>query len=338
MALGLYNGFYLSKPHPDPSQPNVQLPLLDTSWVPGQPMPVSVNAYFNDIPTWTVTRYMASDVRRIPNNFRLRSYSTTDTEQIIGTLTLSVAGDETTIISQRTSDEWRFGNFNFQDAPNKLVNTTNDIFSFEVPTPNNAKILNGLDPTFLKDMTGATSNVYKKSGLAVRDWGYQEATDIGVWVLLNIYPIWSIGPLYPLGCTLWHSLFPNPPNLGPGAINYTIGTAWPNLYQLPTAQYGIPAGTLLGFLTKGVYSISYNGSSYVPYDGLDQPAGTGEYNYTKLYRGPGYFVPNPKLYDIVNITTIEGLPYGSGTMTWNTKWQLVPPEFAPFVVISCTPM
>lgn len=323
MALGFYSGFYVKKTHPDPAKPPIHLDLLDEAWEINEKMVSDVDEVFNDIPMWTVTRYNASKVKRVAPS-SLKSFDTTNTEVIFGSVTLNLEDTSTTITTVTTSQEDRFGDFKLrQNMTNKVTRDDLDIFQYS-----DNRLKNGLDADFLRDSDGHPIDVYKKKDFLVRNWVYQEITETMGWVLLHIDAFWDRGPLFKLGCGVYHSTWPQPP---PGDL-YANGTPIDFV------------GTVLpvGFLREGYWNVYYN-FEHSRYN-IDIPGG-GSVAIHKVFEGPGFKRPKPHLYDIVTIRETVQLvgqsplfpdrAYNSGAITWQSVWQTVPPELAPFILYDC---
>lgn len=320
MSLGYYNGFYVEKPHPDPSEDPIEMPLLDEDWGIGEKMTAEVDEVFNDIPNWSVTRYNASLVKRSPKHC-LRPFATTDTEVIYGSVTLTVESTSTTITTVTTSEEDRFGEYHFGDMPPKVVNDTTNPFLYS-----DDRMQNGLDPMYLKNADGDPVDCFKKPGLIPRAWTYQEVTENMGWVLLHLDAFWDRGPLFKLGCGVYHSTWPQPNPL------YTYGQ------EIDFVGTVVP----VGFLVAGYWNVYYNfeHSRY----GIDIPGG-GSAVIHKVFQGPGFKRPKPHMYEVVTINETVPLVgqsplfpdrhYDSGSIRWQSVWMTVPPELAPFILWDC---
>jgi hypothetical protein len=323
MALDFYEGFYVEKTHPDPEEDPIEMPLLDQAWAVNEKMVAEVDEVFNDIPHWSVTRYNASKVKRAPA-VPLKSFDTTDTTTILGTVTLTLPGTIVSISTVTTSEEDRFGLFKLrQTMSNKPTTDLVDIFQFS-----DSRLKNGLKADALKNEDGDPVDVYKKKDFLVRNWLYQEVTENMGWVLLHLDAFWDVGPLFKLGCGVYHSTWPQPP---PGGL-YAFGT--------PINFVGTVVP--VGFLVEGYWNVYYNFE--LGRYGIDIPGG-GSAIIHKIFEGPGFKRPKPHMYDIVTINEYVPLVgqsplfpdrhYNCGTIRWQSVWQTVPPELAPFILWDC---
>lgn len=331
MALGLYEGFYVEKDHPDPEEEPIEMPLLDEAWGLNEKMVADVDEVYNNIPMWSVTRYNASKVKRAPSTC-LRSFGTTDTTVIYGSVTLTIESTSTTITVVTTSEEDRFGNFLVHGTPHDTDHTINgkvlgeftDVYLYS-----DDRLKNALDSANLRNADGDPVDVYKKPGYLPRAWMYQEVTEDMGWVLLHIDAFWNRGPLFKLGCGFYHSTWPQP---NPGPI-YEHGT------HIDFVGTVLP----IGFLQEGYWNVYYN-FEHARY-GIDIPGG-GSAIIHKVFEGPGFKRPKPHMYDVLTINETVSLSgasplfpgtryYESGSIRWQSVWMTVPPQLAPFILYDC---
>lgn len=302
---------YVKRPHPNPDEDDILMPLLLEAWEVGENMDTVVSEEFTDPDTEITTRYEATAIKQVKNRI-LRAF-----DNIGGTEPVPDPEEPLYVEELIEAD---FGTWGVKPAENVLLSDSNDIYGYSSP-----KLVNALaEPLY----NSGGSLVYgagerdQKKGLLPRAWMFRELTQQkgpvrGTWNITEQSAIWSLG---------FNKIIP----------------ASPGVYDLGTGEHPFPQ--IYGARDQGLINACYRDVD--PAGHFQLTASFWDYPFTfyfvffagyayktQLYDGPRIAVPHPTIGQVYTTTAemtlsgespyIPGLIYDCGSVTWTLTWEFL---------------